>query len=348
MQETYTVKAGDTLYGISNQFGVSVTELAELNNIKGSNLPIGKVLNIPSNTGTNPNNMFMYTVKAGDTIYSIANKYNTTPQKIIDLNYLKTTNLSIGQVIRIPEMFTPESEMVLPNYTNYTVKRGDTLYSIARDYNVPVDTIIKDNVLTGSNITIGQTLKIRTPSTGSPTEVIEECIGPDYTPPISTTPTITYTVKSGDNLYNIAARYNTSVDAIKRLNNLTTNNLQIGEQLKIPTATNTPSNPSTPQPSSTYTVKSGDNLYAIAARYNTSVDAIKRLNNLSSNNLQVGQVLRIPSSASNTPATGTTYTVKSGDNLYAIAARFNTTVDTIKRKNNLTSNNLSIGQKLII
>ena len=60
MQETYTVKAGDTLYGISNQFGVSVTELAELNGIKGSNLPIGTVLKIPSDTGTNPDTMFMY------------------------------------------------------------------------------------------------------------------------------------------------------------------------------------------------------------------------------------------------------------------------------------------------
>ena len=84
MQETYTVKPGDTLYGISNQFGVSVTELAELNGIKGSNLSIGTVLKIPINIGTNPSNMFMYTVKSGDTLYSIARKYNTTPQKIID------------------------------------------------------------------------------------------------------------------------------------------------------------------------------------------------------------------------------------------------------------------------
>ena len=72
MQETYTVKAGDTLYGISNQFGVSVTELAELNGIKGSNLSIGTVLKIPNKSGTNPSNMFMYTVKRGDTLYSIA------------------------------------------------------------------------------------------------------------------------------------------------------------------------------------------------------------------------------------------------------------------------------------
>lgn len=61
--QTYTVKPGDTLYGISNQFGVSVTELAELNKVNANTLQIGQVLNIPINTGTNPNNMFMYTVK---------------------------------------------------------------------------------------------------------------------------------------------------------------------------------------------------------------------------------------------------------------------------------------------
>ena len=89
MNETYTVKPGDTLYGISNQFGVSVAELAELNGIQGSNLSVGTILKIPSSSGTNPNNMFMYTVKQGDTLYKIATKYNTTAQKIIDLNYLK-------------------------------------------------------------------------------------------------------------------------------------------------------------------------------------------------------------------------------------------------------------------
>ena len=72
---TYTVKPGDTLYGISNQFGVSVTELAETNNIKGSNLPIGTILKIPSKLGSNPNNMFMYTVKPGDTIFMGNNEY---------------------------------------------------------------------------------------------------------------------------------------------------------------------------------------------------------------------------------------------------------------------------------
>ena len=71
---TYIVKAGDTLYGISNQFGVSVTDLASLNNVNANTLQIGQILTIPTNSGTNPNNMFMYTVKKGDSLYSIARK----------------------------------------------------------------------------------------------------------------------------------------------------------------------------------------------------------------------------------------------------------------------------------
>ena len=207
MNQTYIVKPGDTLYGISNQYGVSVTELAELNGIKGSSLGIGTILKIPLSSGDNPNNMFMYTVKNGDTLYKIASKYNTTPEKIIALNYLKNTTITPGQVLRIPETYTKEEDMYLPTYTNYIVKPSDTLYSIAKNNNVDVDTIIKDNALTSNTLKIGQNLKIRIPQTNN--MIVEECFGLDYNP--VKTPNqqtyITYTVKSGDNLYAIAKKY---------------------------------------------------------------------------------------------------------------------------------------------
>ena len=294
MQQTYTVKAGDTLYGISNQYGVSVTELAELNGIKGSSLAVGTVLKIPTNSGNNPNNMFMYTVKSGDTLYKIATKYNTTPQKIIDLNYLKNTNITPGQVLRIPETYTKEEEMYLPSYTNYIVKKGDTLYSIAKANNLTVDTIIKDNSLVDNNLKVGSTLKIRIPVSDNIT--IEECFGEDYIPPDTNETTVAtiYTVKKGDNLYNIAKTYNTTASAIMLLNNLPNTNLTIGQKLKIPAkSTVTPTKPSTPSSDNTYIVKSGDNLYSIARRFNTTVDSIKKKNNLKTNNLSIGQKLII-------------------------------------------------------
>ena len=83
---------------------------------------------------------------------------------------------------------------------------------------------MKDNGLKSTTLSIGQTLRIRTTDTVS----VLECFGEDYTPS-----TKTYTVKKGDSLYSIAKQFNTTVDSIKSKNNLTSNNLAIGQILKI-------------------------------------------------------------------------------------------------------------------
>ncbi len=208
----------------------------------------------------------------------------------------------------------------------YTVKKGDTLWNIAKTHGLSVEELKNINNLSSNALTIGQTLKV-TKEGSTPTE--------------PSTGTIYYTVKKGDSLYAIARRYNTTVDDIKKLNNLTTNNLSIGQQLLIKQDSNIPNYQ---EPSAnTYTVKAGDTLYAIANKYGTTVDAIKRENNLTSNTLTIGKVLVIPGTS-----TQQTYTVKAGDTLYGIARDFGTTVDKIKVLNNLSSNLLSIGQKLLI
>ena len=95
---------------------------------------------------------------------------------------------------------------------------------------------------------------------------------------------------------------------------------------------NIPYTPPTTATETSYTVQKGDSLYAIAKKYNTTVDTIKQLNNLTSNNLSIGQILKLP-----TTSTTNTYTVKAGDTLYRIAAQNNTTVDILKQLNNLTT-----------
>ena len=152
----------------------------------------------------------------------------------------------------------------------------------------------------------------------------------------------TYVVKSGDSLWNIANRFGTTVNELKSLNNLTSNNLSIGQVLRIPSS-NQNNNGNL---ENTYVVKSGDSLWNIANRIGTTVNELKSLNNLTSNNLSIGQVLRIPSSSQNNGNLENTYVVKSGDSLWNIANRFGTTVNELKSLNNLTSNNLSIGQVL--
>ena len=222
---TYTVKRGDTLYGISNQYGVSVLDIVNLNNLSSTNLSVGQVLQIPSSSGTNPSSVFTYTVKQGDSLYNIAKRYETTVDQIIKLNNLSNVNLSIGQKLLVPE--TGESVVSLPSYINYVVQKGDSLYSIAKKYNTTTNTIMKDNNLNTQVLNIGQNLKIRT---GGIQGEVEECYGEEFVPVDNS---ITYTVKKGDSLWKIAQQYNTSVDNIKNKNNLTSNSLSIGQILKI-------------------------------------------------------------------------------------------------------------------
>lgn len=266
-----------------------------------------------------------YTVQSGDTLYSIARRFNLTVDALKALNNLKSNNLSVGQVLIISEDIDikpdPSDSIV------YTVQSGDTLYKIANQYGVTVAEIMELNNLGTTVLTVGEQILI---------------------PNKSQDTTTTYTVKSGDSLYKIAGQYGVTVDEIITANNLKSTKLQIGQVLVIPTGTIQPT-PTPTLPNNnyiTYTVKPGDSLYKIANNYNTTVNAIKELNNLKSNNLSIGQQLKIPSSSNDTSYT--TYTVKKGDSLWLIANNFNTTVDNIKRLNNLTSNNLSIGQQLKI
>ena len=148
-----------------------------------------------------------------------------------------------------------------------------------------------------------------------------------------------YVVKKGDTLYSIASKNNTTVTKIKELNDLTSNNLSVGQKLILPGSTVT-------EVSDFYIVKSGDSLYSIAAKNNTTVNEINKLNNLTSNTLSIGQKLILPSTS--TKEDDNYYIVKSGDSLYSIAVKNGTTVNEIKKLNNLTSNTLSIGQKLLL
>ena len=274
---TYIVKRGDTLYGISNQFGVSVTELARINNVDASNLQIGQVLQIPSDSGVNPDNMFLYTVVSGDTLYSIAKKYNTTVSQILDLNHLTKTNLSVGQVIRIPEVYTPVEDISLPQYQNYVVQKGDSIYSISKMFQIDVEVLRKDNSLTSDVLYPGQNLKIRVLNYD-----VEECFGTDYNLPVIDQ-YINYTVNRGDTLYSIAKKYNTSVSDLININKLDNSNLVIGQIIKVPSSNS----------KVTYTVQKGDTLYSIAKKYQTTVDSIVSNNNLNTPNLSIGQVLQI-------------------------------------------------------
>ena len=198
----YTVKSGDSLWSIAKKYNVSVSELKEANGITSSLLTIGDVLKVPV-TGEEKTKENVYIVKKGDSLYKIAQNYDTTVSEIMQLNSLTSTSLSIGQILEIP-LSKPSSNM-------YTVKKGDSLYKIARENNTTVNELVNLNNLGSTLLSIGQVLKIPTASSTSNT----------------------YTVKKGDSLYKIARENNTTISALMNLNNLGTTSLSIGQVLKL-------------------------------------------------------------------------------------------------------------------
>lgn len=249
-----------------------------------------------------------YIVKSGDNLYSIARKFNTTVDDIKKLNNLTSNSLSIGQKLIIKSI----PSTIKDTNTYYTVQKGDSLYSVALKYNMTTNELKELNNLTSNILSVGQRLRVNKDiPTGSNT----------------------YKVVAGDNLYSIANKYNTTVDELKKLNNLTNNNLSIGQVLIIENGTTS---------NNTYKVVNGDTLYSIARKYNISVDELKKLNNLTSNSLSIGQILKVPNS------NNIEYVVKKGDNLYSIANKYDVSVKDIMNLNNLKNTNLSINQKLII
>lgn len=202
----------------------------------------------------------IYTVKKGDSLWKIANKYNTTVEKLKSANNLKTNTLSVGQKLVIPSI------SVSPEVSDtYIVQKGDSLWSIANKFNMTVSELKNLNNLTNNLLSIGQVLKIKNLSNNGKT---------------------TYTVQKGDSLWVIANKYGITTEELKSYNNLTSNLLSIGQVLKIPQGKTSTEN--------IYTVKKGDSLWTIANRYNTTVEKIKVLNNLTSNLLSIGQQLKIP------------------------------------------------------
>lgn len=288
-------------YGFLDSKGDDVEQLKN-NAEKYANAVVDAILDyIGYGTGLN------YTVEPGDSLWSISKKFNVSIEDLKLANDLTSNLLNVGQVLKIPK----EEKPTTGDYSIYTVAKGDSLYGIAKKYNLSVDELIKYNNLDSTNLSVGEQLLI--PNIGNLSS--------------------TYIVKSGDSLYSIAKKYGISVDELKRANGLTTNNLSIGQTLVIPES----------KSEIGYVVKAGDSLYSIAKKYGISVDELKKANGLTTNNLSIGQELIIPETSQTM-----TYTVKSGDSLYSIADKYGITVADIKNANNLKSNLLSIGQILVI
>lgn len=270
---------------------------------------------------TNPNQDYYFMLRNTKNTQPVIVEYgfidNATDIDRVQKNYKRYVDAVIRAVLEVNGWKKPS----INTGNTYTVQSGDSLWSIAKKFSTTVAEIKRLNNLTNDSLSIGQVLQMPTGE-----EIVTET---------------TYTVKPGDTLWKIANQFNMSVNDLKLLNNLTTDNLVVGQVLMLSESEETPS-----VTEKTYTVKSGDTLWKIANQLNVSINDLKKANNLVSDSLSIGQVLIIPT----TPSTeaSKTYIVKSGDSLWKIANQFGVTVTAIRNLNNLESDNLSVGQLLYI
>ena len=297
----YTVKSGDTLSGIANNYQTTVNTLARLNNLANPNLIyVGQRLLVqqaatpsqPQTTtpSTSTTTVATYTVKAGDTLGQIAANHQTSVNQLVQLNKLTNPNLIyVGQVLTIKQATSAsQSTTATPakpaSSATYTVKAGDTLSQIAASHGTSYQNLASLNHLSNPNeIYVGQTLKLQA-TTSTPAQ----------TPtPAASTNQGTYTVKAGDTLSAIAAAHGTSYEVLAQVNGISNpNEIYVGQTLKFTAPTRTTSVTTTSAKRGAYTVTAGDTLYEIAQKVGVNWQQLAQTNHISQPyTIYVGQKL---------------------------------------------------------
>lgn len=241
----HKIRRGETLGLIAAKYGVSVNQLRDWNNISGNKIMSGKNLRIypdgttnnfavneTKNTVTTKNNIYKYKVKRGDNLSEISEKFGVTVPQLKKWNNISGDNIAAGKTLKIYNSTTSSSygDNTTKNSSNvnyYKIKPGDSIGGIAEKYGVKVSDIRNWNNISGNKILAGSTLKIY--SDANVNDITSETTRTTK----NVKNTDTYTVKSGDSLYSIASKNNTTVAKIKSLNNLTSNKIQAGQKIRL-------------------------------------------------------------------------------------------------------------------
>ena len=247
-----------------------------------------------------------HSVKRGENLNSIATKYNVSMEEVKKWNRLKSSNVLLGAKLKIvydpakvndtkAELIKEETAIaeakpkkeVAPKsveketvVVEHTVQAGETLFSIAKKHHVYVADLKRWNNLEDGLVNAGDVIKLK-PSADNKKEVVAQV---DF-----------YTVKKGDNIGNIAKTNNVTIDDLKKWNNLTSNNIKVGEKLKIEKEgiAEVSKKKSKFEEQKLYVVQKGDSLFSISQRHNITVAEIKKKNNIKDNDLQPGMRLKI-------------------------------------------------------
>jgi membrane-bound lytic murein transglycosylase D len=380
-QVTYTVKKDDALTDIAQLFQVRIADLRNWNNISyTTNIKVGQVLKIfvpadkkehfakldslkaakISENIVQNGNWIRHKVRTGETLASIADKYNVKVTQIKKWNSLKRDKLIIGNNLKIFLGNSGEEEVnknlkVSQTVTKYKVKRGESLSTIANKFDVTIAQIRSWNNLKSNKVAAGQILNIKNSDAVT-------SLG-DNNSKKSVNSTGTYTIKPGDTLEEIAKNNNISVEDLKRINNITGNKIIAGETLTLTTGKQNVKNKTNEKVSNNstiYVVKKGDSIGKIAAKFNVSVKDIQNWNNMTGTKISVGQELVVSGTGNNLKSdssktkskkssnSSNVHVVKNGESLWIIAQKYSVTVNELKSANNLRSEKVSVGQKLQI
>lgn len=293
------------------------------------------------------NKVILHKVERKETYYAISRRYSVPYQEIIKFN--DAALLQPGIIIKVPthipftngtQPATVTATVNNSGYFEYTVQRKDNLNLLATRYGTTVDAIKEASGISSINLQIGQVLRIPKkdgqPAVEENEKVVENSRN-TTAKPIATSnenlqATGTYTVKPKDNLNLIARNLNTTVSAIKEANNLTSNNLRIGQILKIPgSLTETLTN----QPTAEDTKATERAQRKEEKRKEEEAEEKKKAEEKAKKLLAENKG-------------GFEYTVGPQDNIYTIAKKFNLTTYQLKTANKLESNDIKVGQKLII
>ncbi|MEI3611385.1 C40 family peptidase [Pseudogracilibacillus sp. SO30301A] len=319
-----------------------------------------------------------YKVKPGDSLWSISQKYNTSVANLQAWNNLSNHIISPNQVIEVDgspsnsKAPSKDKSTTPSKASTYTVKDGDSLSKIAAEHGISLKNLMDWNNLSttliypGDKLVVSKDAANSKPSNSGSSSSENSSTG-------SSSSGSTYTVKSGDTLGEIAKAHGISLNNLMKWNNLSSHLIYPGDKLAVSSSGKSSSSDSSNSGSSgggsssgktsTYTVKSGDTLDKISSNHGISLSNLKKWNNLTSNTIYPGDKLAVSSSgkssssdSSNSGSNGggsssdktSTYTVKSGDTLDKIASSHGVSLSNLKKWNNLTSDTIYPGNKLVV
>ena len=275
-----------------------------------------------------------YIVQTGDTLSGIARRFGTTMEDLKAANAIADASRIIaGQVLLIPTEADKPDEL-------YEVQPGDTLFSIAAQFNTSIGILQQLNALGGeTGIDVGQRIAVQSAAT-PPVADATESEPPIDEPVVDDGDYTIHVVERGDTLFDLSRLYNTTVAQLRSLNDLGAGtSLQVGQSIVAPAVDETVVE--------RYIVQSGDSLYSIARRYDVDLQVLQMLNRLADiRDLRADQAILVPILDG---ATFAIHVIQIGDTLEDIAETNDTSVELLQSLNGIADPSLiELGKTIIV